>query len=143
MHRTTFAILCAAAFAIAGPLARAEAAPALEFDELDNSINGMAEAGPSPQVVVRSGCIGPFGRVRIGVALFGKGVFRFVTTPSRFFDVVMKLDFPGFHRTVDNFFAGGIERIDVRKNVAPRINGTVTISGFRGSFGCFVFRLTP
>ena len=73
----------------------------------------------------------------------GKGIFRFATTPSRFFDVVMKLDFPGFHRTVDTFFAGGTERIDVRKNVAPRINGTVTISGFRGSFGCFVFNLTP
>ena len=115
----------------------------MQFDELENSINGMAEAGPKPEAVTRSGCIRPGGRVRIGIALFGTGVFRFVTTPERFFDVVMRLDFPGFHRTVDNFFAGGVERISVRKNVARQINGTVTISGFRGSFGCFVFRLTP
>ena len=115
----------------------------MQFEELDNSIGGTATAGPVPEAVTRSGCIRSGGRVRIGVSLFGTGRFNFVTTPDRFFDVVMTVNLPGYNERVDGFFEGGVERTTVRKNVSRRLDGTVVISGFRGSSGCFRFRLTP
>jgi hypothetical protein len=113
------------------------------FDELDNSEGTAATAGVQPAAVVGSGCILPFFKIRYGVALVGRGVFHFVTVPARRFDVVMTIDFPGFHRRVDRFFAGGIESYNVIKNFSARVAGKLTISGAGASYGCFVWRITP
>lgn len=113
------------------------------FEELANGPETEAAGGVTPMAVTRGACILPFIKVKYPISLNGKGIFAFTTTPSRQFDVVMAIDFPGLHKRVDGYFAGGTERYSVRKNFAARVNGKVTISGFGNSYGCFVLKVTP
>ena len=116
-----------------------------EHLNLDNSIEGGATANKAAQrLFTRSGCILPGRVITYNVFLDGRTTFTFKTTPDRFFDVVMKVTFPGFFtRTVDRFFAGGTETLKVKKTVNGRAFGTVRISGFRNSGGCFNLRISP
>lgn len=113
------------------------------FEDLANGTETEAAAGVTPMAVTHGACILPFIKVKYPISLNGKGIFTFTTTPSRPFDVVMTIDFPGLHKRVDGYFAGGTERYAVRKNFAARVNGKVTISGFGNSYGCFVLKVTP
>jgi hypothetical protein len=109
----------------------------------NNAVAGAELGGPSIQSLLRSGCILPGGAINYSVYLTGSGNFVFKAVPSRYFDVVMKITFPGFSRTVDRYFAGGTETLKVRKSGGGRINGSVRISGYRGSYGCYNFSITP
>lgn len=113
------------------------------FDELANSASTEAAGGVTPMAVTRSACILPFTKVKFPISLKGKGAFTFATTPSRQFDVVMALDFPGLHRRVDRYYGGGTERYKVIKNFTALVNGKVTISGAGNSYGCFILKITP
>ena len=113
------------------------------FNELANGAETEAAVGVTPMAVTRAACILPFSKVKYPISLNGKGTFAFTTTPTRKFDVVMTIDFPGFHKRVDNYYAGGIERYLVKKNFTAKVNGKVTISGFGNSYGCFVLKVTP
>ena len=102
-----------------------------------------AQHGPvGPQEVVSRGCISVLGE-RGAIHFFTAAGNNFYSvTPSRFFDVVMTIKVSGFRGVkVDHFFAGGTERFSFR--VPRKLPVTVTISGFRGSTGCFFFDARP
>ena len=115
--------------------------------DLDNGIEGTVSADRASQrLFTRSGCIQPNRAITYRFSLNGKGTFTFKTTPDRFFDVVMRVAIPGISglpATIDCYFAGGAETLKVRKTVARSINGSVRISGFRNSGGCFNLRISP
>ncbi len=113
------------------------------FDELANGTSTEAQAGAQPAAVGFSGCLLPFFKLKYAITLNGKGKFLFAVAPTRKFDVVMALDFPGFHRRIDRFYAGGTETYVVNKTFAAKVAGKVTISGAGGSYGCFVGKVTP
>ena len=115
-----------------------------KFDELDNSAETEALSGiVRPTAVTHGACILPFAKVKYPIVLNGKGTFRFATTPSRPFDVVMTIDFPGLHQKVDRYYAGSVEKYGIIKNFTAKVTGKVTISGAGNSYGCFVLKITP
>lgn len=114
--------------------------------ELENSASSGVAAGVTPQALVRSACLLPFFKITYPVYLDGKGTFKFLTTPKappKGFNVVMTLSFPGFFSKVNKYGPGKAEALNVRKSFAARVNGKVTISGVKGSYGCFVLKITP
>lgn len=116
-----------------------------KFEDLDNSADTEALSGGviRPTAITRGACILPFAKVKYPIVLNGKGTFRFVTTPSRPFDVVMTIDFPGLHQKVDRYYAGGVEKYGIIKNFTAKVSGKVTISGAGNSYGCFILKITP
>lgn len=114
--------------------------------ELENSASSGVAAGVTPEALTRSACLLPFFKITYPVFLDGKGTFKFLTTPKappKGFNVVMTLKFPGLSRTVNNYGPGRAEAYFVNKTFAARVNGKVTISGVKGSYGCFVLKITP
>lgn len=114
--------------------------------DLENSDTSEAAIGAVPQAVTRSACLLPFYKITYPISLTGKGVFKFVTTPKappKGFNVVMTLKFPGLSRTVNNFGPGKAEAFNVIKSFSAKVNGKVIISGVKGSYGCFVLKVTP
>lgn len=114
--------------------------------ELENSTTSGVAAGVTPQAFTRGACLLPFFKITYPVYLVGKGTFKFLTTPKappKGFNVVMTLNFPGLFRKVNNFGPGKAEVLNVKKTFAARVDGKVIISGFGGSYGCFVLKITP
>jgi hypothetical protein len=110
--------------------------------KLENNEISEPQAGPGERAVIRSGCIFPYGNIRYRLYTGSSRVYTFRAVPTRRFDVVMRIDMPGVHRTVDRWYAGGTEALRVRTFV-PRLPVTATIRGFGGSSGCFTFSATP
>jgi hypothetical protein len=116
----------------------------LGLEQLDLNNNEIVEpkAGSTPQAVIRSGCIFPFGFIKYKLVTGAPQVYRFSVTPTRRFDVVMRIDMPGVHKTVDRFFAGGTETYRVVTFV-PRLPTTIVVRGFGASSGSYTFTATP
>ncbi len=121
-----------------------EASDKLDLKSLPGADAGSAlSAGPAPQAVFRTGCILFPGQSRsyTFTAALGNNFYRVV--PSFTFDVVMRVRLAGFLPVrIDRFFAGGVERYNFF-SPPPRRQVTVTISGFRGSTGCFRLEARP
>ena len=113
-------------------------------DQLDPDANELAgpQTGPAPQAVAGGGCILPFTALRYRLFTGAPQIYTFRAAPTRGFDVVMRIDMPGVHKTVDLRFAGGTETYRVQ-TFFRNLPVTVVISGYRGSFGCFNFAVTP
>lgn len=115
--------------------------------DLDNSIEGGATSDRAAQrLFTRSGCIQPNRTITYQIYLDGKTTFTFKAKPDRRFDVVMRVAIPGISglpATIDRYFAGGTETLKVKKTVTRRIYGSVRISGYRNSGGCFQLRISP
>jgi hypothetical protein len=161
MHRIVLTLVFALVIAAAGmpavaevqlpappnvnPDAQGAKLPAEDF-ELPAGTNAVTEprAGATPQLVTRNGCIffpGQTVTYRF-VAARGNNFYR--VTPARFFDVKMKVALAGFRAvTIDRFFAGGTERFNFFNPPPYPRRVAVTISGFRGSTGCFTFVAAP
>lgn len=121
-----------------------DAADQLDLDKLPKSDSGaQALDGVTPQFVARNSCILFPGQTRsyTFTSALGNNFYRVI--PNSFFDVVMTVRLAGFRAVrIDRFFAGGIERYNFF-SPPPRRLVTVTISGFRGSTGCFRFEARP
>lgn len=111
---------------------------------LENSFEaGPESAGAGTKAVSFGGCVAPFRSVSHRVVLPAGGSFRHAVFPDRRgFNVVMTINYPGLFRRVNNFGPGRSEAFTVR-TPSGRVRGTVTISGVRGSFGCYTLRVTP
>jgi hypothetical protein len=114
------------------------AAPRGPDDAQQAAQHGLVE----PEEIVSRGCITRPGQ-RGAIHFFTAAGNNFYSaTPSKFFDVVMTIKVSGYRAVrVDHFFAGGTERFSFR--VPRKLPVTVTISGFRGSTGCFFFDARP
>jgi hypothetical protein len=110
--------------------------------KLENNELSEPRTGQAARAVIRSGCILPFTYIRYRLVTGAPQVYTFRTVPTRGFDVVMRVDMPGVHRTVDRWYAGGTETLRVRTFV-PRLPTTVTIRGYGRSSGCFTLAVTP
>jgi hypothetical protein len=133
-----------AAVGIDGP-GGGELAPEVPGSEvLENSVAiGPESANPGTEAVFVSGCVLPGSSVRHRVRLPARGSFLHLVVPDRRgFNVVMALKYPGLSRRVNQFGPGRSEAFTVRTGSSAVI-GTVTISGVRGSFGCYRLSVTP
>lgn len=104
------------------------------------------ETAVAPKAVFRNGCIVfPGARVSFIVTIPPRRTTFYAVRPNRFFDVVMTVRVPSTGRFFvrDRFFAGGTERLSLFNPNFFRITTRVTISGFRGSTGCFFFSARP
>lgn len=110
--------------------------------DLDNNEVSTSEAGPSARAVLRSGCILPRTFVKYKVFTGSPRVYTFKAIPSRGFDVVMRIDTSGVHKTVDRYYAGGNETYRIRTFV-PNLPVNVVIRGFGNSSGCYALSVTP
>jgi hypothetical protein len=113
--------------------------------ELESSFEVGPESGPgiSPKAVAFSGCIAPGKMISHRVSLPGGGSFLHRVTPDRSgFNVVMTINYPGLSRTVNKGGPGRAESFTVR-TPSGKVSGKVKISGLKGSFGCYTFRVTP
>jgi hypothetical protein len=97
----------------------------------------------APEAVFRSACIGLGGsRTFTGIRLPAGGSFLHRVVPDRRgFNVVMVINYPDLSRRVNRFGPGRTETFTV--NTFSRVTGRVTITGVGGSFGCFLFSVTP
>jgi hypothetical protein len=103
-----------------------------------------AESAVNPKAVFRRGCIPfPGARRSFVVTIPPRRTTRYAVTPNRFFDVVLAVRSGGRLFRADRFFAGGTEVIRLFNPNFFRISTRVTISGFRGSTGCWAFSATP
>ena len=109
-------------------------------------LKGEAEQGggtAGPEAVFRNGCILFPGqkltyRFRAG---FPNNFYSVAASSG--FDVVMRVALKGLRAvTVDRRGRGGTERINFSSPTRSR-PVAVTISGFRGSMGCFAFAACP
>jgi hypothetical protein len=118
--------------------------PSLGHDKLDLKNNEVAEpqTGPTPQTVVRSSCVFPFTHIKYKLVTAAPLVYTFRVTPTHSFEVVMRIDMPGVHKTVDRYWAGGTETYRVVTFV-PRLPVNVIIRGFGASSGCYALTATP
>ena len=117
--------------------------PSLGPDKMDlNNELAAPQAGPSPLRVGASGCILPFTFIKYKLQFGAPQVYTFKTTPTRSFDVVMRIDTSGVHKTVDRYWAGGTETYRVRTFVR-NLPVNVVIRGFGRSSGCYTFTLNP
>jgi hypothetical protein len=118
--------------------------PSLGPDKMELNNNEVSEpqAGPTQRSVVRGGCIFPFGSVKYRLFTGAPQIYTFKAIPTRNFDVVMRIDTSGVHKTVDRYFAGGTETYRIRTFVR-NLPVTVVIKGFLGSSGCYTFAVTP
>lgn len=97
----------------------------------------------SQRAVTRSGCVVNGSTVGFNITLPANGSFLHRVVPDRSgFNVVMTINYPGLFRRVNQFGPGRAEAFTVR-TPNGRVSGRVTISGLRGSFGCFTLRVTP
>lgn len=119
--------------------------------ELTKSTSGSPEidSGESIQLkssqraITRSGCVVNGSTVRFNIALPANGSFLHRVVPDRSgFNIVMNINYPGLSRRVNQFGPGRAEAFTVR-TPNGRVSGSVTLSGLRGSFGCFTLRVTP
>lgn len=162
MRQYCRAYLCASAVALVGLAGSAMAEPVAVGVEspgggqltpaqpgpgssvLENSFEvGPESAGAGTKAVAFGGCVAPFRSVSHRVVLPAGGAFRHLVVPDRpGFNVVMTINYPGLFRRVNNFGPGRSEAFTVRTPFG-RVRGTVTISGVKGSFGCYALRVTP
>ncbi len=84
----------------------------------------------------------PFTFIKYKLVFGAPQVYTFKTIPTRNFDVVMRIDTSGVHKTVDRYWAGGTETYRVRTFVR-NLPVNVIIRGFGSSSGCYTFTLTP
>lgn len=125
-----------------------EFAPDTPEDEeqvLDDNFGFTPMTGKVGQeAVFASGCIAPFRAIRYnGIILPRGGSFLHRVVPDRRgFNVVMTINYPGLNRRVNRFGPGRTEAFTVRTPFNTVV-GSVTISGVRGSFGCYRFSVTP
>jgi hypothetical protein len=119
--------------------------------ELTTSATGSAEVDSgeniqlksSQRAVTRSGCVFGGSSVRFNITLPANGSFLHRVVPDRSgFNIVMNINYPGLSRRVNQFGPGRAEAFTVR-TPNGRVSGSVTLSGVRGSFGCFTLRVTP
>jgi hypothetical protein len=102
------------------------------------------ESVVAPKAVFRRGCIPfPGARRSFVVTIPPRRTTRYAVTPNRFFDVVLAVRSVGRVFRADRFFAGGTEVIRLFNPNFFRLSTRVTISGFRGSTGCWAFSATP
>jgi hypothetical protein len=157
MNHLSRTLVCGLALAATAlPVAAAEpAGPPQEVkqvpeaaDKLDLEALPAAPAtggGPvvGPQAVFRTGCILFPGQTRSYTFVSARGNNFYRVVPSFAFDAVMRVRLAGFLPVrIDRFFAGGVERYNFF-SPPPRRQVTVTISGFRGSTGCFRLEARP
>lgn len=160
MRRVAFAFACAFAMAAVpdagwtaqdgGPVVRQKESiedlkslPA-PGSELKNLPPGNTESSVGAKAVSRRDCIPfPGARRTYVISIPPRRTTFFAVTPNSFFDVVMTVRAPGFFDVIDNFFAGGTERLRLFNRSFVRLNAVVTISGFRRSTGCFFLSARP
>jgi hypothetical protein len=93
--------------------------------------------------VTFAGCILPGRTVTYRVRLPAFGRFLHTVVPDRGgFNVAMGINYPGLARYVNRFGPGRSEAFTVITRGASVI-GRVTISGVRGSFGCYRLTVLP
>lgn len=109
--------------------------------DLNNEI-ATPQAGPTPLAVGASGCILPYTYIKYKFYTGAPQVYTLRTTPTRRFDVVMRIDMSGVHKTVDRYWAGGTETYRIRTFVR-NLPVNVIIRGFGSSSGCYTFTATP
>lgn len=116
-------------------------APGTDLEALPPA-NERSEAGA--EAVLRRGCIlFPGHKLSIAISIPPRKVTRYAVTPQSFFDVVLTVRSLGRAFRADRFSEGGTEVIRLYNPNFFRIRTTVTISGYRGSTGCFFFSATP
>ncbi len=105
---------------------------------------GTDKATPEPERVTRTGCIfRPGGRFRFNI-ISASRITQYRVVPDSNFDVVLEVQYAGFGvNRADRFFEGGPETLRIRSPGGRQFRVAVTISGFRGSTGCFRFQATP
>jgi hypothetical protein len=160
MHRALLGLVSALALAASGVAANAAPGvtqvpepgvaaggpklPAIDTGEVKDLSGAGAESasGVTPQSTFANGCINFSGQKRT-YTLSARGRITYKVVPSIFFDVTMKVNYVNIRSFfVDNFFAGGTEKITIQGPNSFR-TVKVTIAGFHGSTGCFHFTSNP
>jgi hypothetical protein len=115
-------------------------------DELMNSevvVKVPSSGEVQPEAVSFAGCIlsGRTITYRIRLPAFGRYLHTVIPDRSGF-NVAMNINYPGLSRYVNRFGPGRSEAFTV---ITGRFSviGRVTISGVRGSFGCYRFSVFP
>lgn len=162
MHRALLSLASALAIAVSGVAANAASSvtevpepgaaangpklPAIDTGAVkDLSGAGAAAAdGVTPQSTFANGCINFPGQKRT-YTLSARGTITYKVVPTRFLDVTMRVNYVVLRSFfVDNFFAGGTEKIKITSTPLSRFYTVkVTIGGFGGTTGCFHFTSNP
>jgi hypothetical protein len=95
-----------------------------------------------PEAVIFSGCILPGRTITYRIRLPAFGRYLHTVIPGAGFNVAMGINYPGLSRYVNRFGPGRSEAFTVITGPFSVI-GRVTISGVRGSFGCYRFSVFP
>lgn len=109
-----------------------------------SAVTGPQAGGVTTRQITRNNCILWPGQTLTSRFIAANGNNYYSVKPSRSFDVRMKVALAGFRAvTVDRYYSGGTERYNFYNPPPWPRRVAVTISGYRGSTGCFTFVAAP